>query len=68
MDKTKEQITEILNSLSWLLEEHNCFMELSEIMGNKAVIYCGGQGANCDTKCIEEAIKEKMPDFEVVFR
>ncbi len=68
MDKTKEKITEILSSLSWLLDAHDGFVELGEIKSNKVVIYCGGECIACDNKCIEEAIKEKMPNIEVVFR
>jgi len=65
--KLKEQITEILNSLEPSLKAHACFLELSEIRDNKVVIYCGGQCGNCDSKCIEEVIKEKLPGVEVIF-
>jgi Fe-S cluster biogenesis protein NfuA len=67
MKEIKEQIIEILNSLDPSLKAHTCFLELSEITDNKVVIYCGGQCTGCDSKCIEEAIKEKLPDIEVIF-
>lgn len=61
-------ITEILNSIQPLLKAHKGFAELGEVEGNKAVIYCGGQCIDCIDKCIEDAIKEKLPDIELIFR
>ncbi|RJR15870.1 MAG: hypothetical protein C4581_10970 [Nitrospiraceae bacterium] len=68
MDKAPEMITEILNSIQPLLKAHKGFAEMGEVTGNKAVIYCGGQCIDCMDKCIEDAIKEKLPDIEIIFR
>jgi hypothetical protein len=50
-----------------LIEAHKGFAELGEVKGNRAVIYCGGQCIDCSNKCIEDAIREKLPDIEIVF-
>jgi hypothetical protein len=68
MDKTEEKIREILNNLNYLFEAHDGFAVLAECSNNRAVIYCGGLCTHCDSKCIEEAIKAKIPDIEVVVR
>ncbi len=60
-------LTEILNSILPLLKAHKGFAELGEVKGNRAVIYCGGKCIGCIDKCIEAAIKEKLPDIEIVF-
>jgi len=67
MDKSYILITEILNSIAPLLKAHKGFAELGEVKGNRAVIYCGGHCIDCSDKCIEDAIKEKLPDIEIVF-
>jgi hypothetical protein len=51
-----------------LIKAHKGFAELGEVEGNRAVIYCGGQCIDCIDKCIEDAIKEKLPDVEIIFR
>lgn len=68
MDKTEEKIREILNNLNYLFEAHDGFAVLAECSNNRAVIYCGGLCSHCDSKCIEEAIKAKIPDIEVIVR
>ncbi|MEW6067011.1 MAG: hypothetical protein AB1610_01750 [Nitrospirota bacterium] len=68
MNKTEAEIREILENLKYILDIHEGFAELIEVKDKKAVIYCGGQCARCDNKCIEQAIKEKLPDIEVIIR
>jgi hypothetical protein len=68
MDKTEEKIREILNSLQCILTAHESCAELMEFKDNRAVIYCGGPCKKCDNRCIEGAIKEKLPDIEVIVR
>ncbi len=68
LDTTEEQITEILDSMNSLIEAHKGYAQLGGIEGNKIIIFCGGQCTDCENKCIEDAIKEKLPDAEVVFR
>ena len=65
---TEEKIRKILNSLQCILTAHDSCAELIEFKNNKAVIYCGGPCIHCDNRCIEGAIKEKLPDIEVIIR
>ena len=65
---TEEALLEILESIKSQASAHDGFVELGEIKDNKVVIYCGGGCAPCDNKCIEEALKDKIPDIEVIFR
>ena len=62
----KEQVLEVLEGLEWLLDMHNSSAELVEIKGNKVMIYCEGECAHCETNCIEEAFREKLPAMEVI--
>jgi flavoprotein len=68
MDKTEEKIREILESLQCILSAHDSCAELVEVKDNRAVINCVGPCLHCDNKCIEEAIKEKLPEIEVILR
>jgi flavoprotein len=68
MDKTEEKIREILDGLECILSAHDSCAELVEVKDNRAVINCVGPCVHCDNRCIEEAIKEKLPDIEVVIR
>ena len=68
MDKKEEKIREILNRLECILSAHDSCAELVEVKDNRAVINCVGPCLHCDNKCIEEAIKEKLPDIEVIVR
>jgi hypothetical protein len=66
MDKTGEKIREILEGLGCILSAHNSCAELVEVKDNRTVINCVGPCIHCDNRCIEEAIKEKFPDIEVI--
>lgn len=65
---TEEQIREILDSLQCILTAHESCAELVEFKDNRAVIYCGGPCVKCDNRCIEGAIKDKLPDIEVIIQ
>jgi hypothetical protein len=65
---TEEKIREILESLECILSAHDSCAELIEFKENRAVIYCGGPCMRCDNRCIEEAIREKLPDVEVIIQ
>lgn len=62
----EEKIREIIDGLQSILEAHDSCAELIEFKENRAVIYCGGPCVRCDNRCIEEAIKEKFPDVQVI--
>lgn len=64
----EEQIREILNSLDCILTAHDSCAELMEFKDNRAVIHCGGPCKQCDNRCIEDAVKEKLPDIDVVIQ
>ena len=64
----EEQIREILNSLECILTAHDSCAELMEFKDNRAVIHCGGPCKQCDNRCIEDAVKEKLPDIDVVIQ
>ncbi|MEW6571307.1 MAG: hypothetical protein AB1390_09070 [Nitrospirota bacterium] len=63
-----ERIREVIESLQCILTSHESCAELIEFKDNKAVIYCGKPCKSCDNRCIEEAIKERFPDVEVVIQ
>ena len=63
---TEEKIREILQGLECILTAHDSCAELTEFKDNRAVIYCGGPCVKCDNRCIEGAIKEQLPDIEVI--
>lgn len=65
---TTEDIQEVLESLECILTAHESCAELLSFKEKTAVIYCGGPCKNCDNRCIEEAIKDKFPDVEVVIQ
>ena len=65
---TEEKIREIIDSLQCVLTKHDSCAELVEFKNNRAVIFCGGPCRNCDNRCIEEAIKGRFPDLEVIIR
>ena len=67
-NETEEKIKEILEGLSCILTAHDSCAELMEFKDNKAFIYCGRPCVQCDNRCIEGAIKEKLPDVEVIIR
>ncbi|OGW54369.1 MAG: hypothetical protein A2Y81_04510 [Nitrospirae bacterium RBG_13_43_8] len=63
---TEEKIREIIDSLQCVLTKHDSCAEFIEFKDNTAVIFCGGPCKNCDNRCIEEAIKGRFPDLEVI--
>jgi len=63
---TGEKIKEILVGLECILVAHDSCAELIEFKDNRAVIYCGGPCVRCDNRCIEGAIKDKLPGVEVI--
>jgi ribosome-interacting GTPase 1 len=63
----KQQVLEILESLGLLLDTHKSSAELVRIKGNKVTLRSEGQCADCDTNCIEQAFREKIPLAEVIF-
>ena len=67
-EQTEQKIREILESLECILTAHDSCAELIEYKDNRAVIYCGGPCINCDNRCIEDAIKEQLPDIEVMIQ
>lgn len=67
-NEIKKQVTEILDSMNWILDAHDSSAELVEVKGNKVVIHFVGQCADCETNCVEDAIYEKLPDIELIFR
>jgi len=64
----EENIRGIIDSLQCVLSKHESCAELVEFKGNTAVIFCGGPCRNCDNRCIEEAIKGRFPDLEVIIK
>jgi hypothetical protein len=67
-ETTEEKIRTVLEGLECILTAHDSCAELVELKDNKAVIYCGGPCVKCDNRCIEGAIKEKLPDIEVIIQ
>jgi hypothetical protein len=66
--KTEEKIREILAGLECILTAHDSCAELTEYRDNRAVIHCGGPCLKCDNRCIEDAIKDQLPDIEVIIQ
>jgi hypothetical protein len=67
-EQTEKKIREILEGLECMLTAHDSCAELVEYKDNKAVIYCGGPCIKCDNRCIEDAIKDSLPDVEVIIQ
>ncbi len=67
-DNAEETIKAILESLQCILTAHDSCAELVDFRDKRAVIHCGGPCMRCDNRCIEDAIKEKLPDVEVVIQ
>ncbi|MEK7307592.1 MAG: hypothetical protein AAB089_00805 [Nitrospirota bacterium] len=63
----KQQVLQILEGLELLLETHNSSAELVRIKDNKVTLHSEGQCADCDTNCIEQAFREKIPFAEISF-
>ena len=67
-EQTEQKIREILESLECILTAHDSCAELVEYRDERAIIYCGGPCIKCDNRCIEGAIKEQLPDIEVIIQ
>lgn len=65
---TKEDVDKVIESLKWLQDSHDCHLDLGEVNDNEVIIYCGGKCANCDVRCVEEALSEDFPEVRVVYR
>lgn len=65
---TEEALREILESIKNQVNAHGCSLDLGEIRDKKVVIYCGGKCVSCDNKCVEDALKDKVSDIEVIYR
>ncbi len=68
MNRIESLVKEALDSLKFIMESHDGFAEIGRISENKVEIYYSGQCVVCDSPCIEETIKGKVPGIEVVFR
>ena len=68
MDNIEQRVQDVLHNVNWLLEAHDSFAELVEIIGNKVILRCAGHCVECETNCIGVAFKERMPDIELVFQ
>jgi Fe-S cluster biogenesis protein NfuA len=66
MGTLQKQVLEVLHNLNWLMESHNSSVELVEVKGKKVVVRCVGQCQACETDCIGDAFRERMPDIELV--
>ena len=67
-DEIKERIMKILDNLQCVLDKHEGCAELIEVKDNKVILYCGGQCAGCDNRCVESSIKDELPDVEVILQ
>ncbi|HMK49993.1 MAG TPA: hypothetical protein VK435_08070 [Thermodesulfovibrionales bacterium] len=61
-------VRDILEGLGCILSAHDSCAEFEEYRDNRVVINCIGPCLHCDNKCIEDAIKTKLPDVEVILR
>lgn len=68
MKKIEKKITAALAAIKSYIKAHDGYAELVEVKGNRVTIYCGGRCADCEPKCIEDAIKDKVPGIELIFR
>ncbi len=73
MDKetkdTKEaKIRAVLESLQCILTAHESCAELIDFKDGRAVIHCGRPCMQCDNNCIEESIRDVLPDVEVIIQ
>jgi hypothetical protein len=67
-ENTEQKIRKILESLECILTAHDSCAELIEYKDSRAVIYCGGPCIKCENRCIEDAIKEQLPDIQVMIQ
>lgn len=67
-EDVERQIREVLEGLTCILTAHDSCAELVAYENGRAIIHCGGPCLRCDNRCIEDAIKEKIPHIEVVIQ
>ncbi|MBI5099175.1 MAG: NifU family protein [Nitrospirae bacterium] len=68
MREIEEKVHEVLHNLNWLLESHNSFAELVAIKGKKVTIRCVGYCAECESRCVQVAFNERMPEIKLVLQ
>lgn len=68
MREIEKKVHEVLHNLNWLLESHNSFAELVAIKGKKVIIHCTGFCAECESRCVQVAFHERMPEVKLVFQ
>ena len=64
----ENKIRDVLQSLECILTAHNSCAEFIEFKNNTALIHCGGPCRQCDNRCIEDALKTKLPDINVLIQ
>ena len=67
-EKIEEKVRTILDQLQCVLDSHEGCAELIEVKDNKVILYCGGKCAGCDNRCVESAIKDELPDVDVILQ
>ncbi|MBI4698576.1 MAG: hypothetical protein HY758_06600 [Nitrospirae bacterium] len=67
MNKTEQEIIEVLEGLSMLLNSHKSAADLVEFRGTEAVIQLSGDCAECTTNCIEDYLYSKIDGVEFFF-
>ncbi len=65
-EQTRQKIKDILEGLECMLTAHDSCAELVEYRNKRAVISCGAPCLKCDNRCIEDAIRDQLPDVEVI--
>jgi Fe-S cluster biogenesis protein NfuA len=68
MGTLHKQVLDVLHNLNWLMESHNSSVELVEVNGNRVVVHCEGYCLDCETDCIGDAFRERMPGIELVLQ
>ena len=68
MREIEKKVHEVLHNLNWLLESHNSFAELVAIKGKKVIIRCSGFCAECESRCVQVAFHERMPEVNLVLQ
>ena len=68
MGTLHKQVLDVLHNLNWLMESHNSSVELVEVKGNRVVVHCEGHCLDCETDCIGDAFRERMPGIELVLQ
>lgn len=68
VEMKRKEVEEVIKSLQWLMDKHDGYFALGDINGDEVSIHFSGECITCGTKCIKEAIKEKLPHLKVIFR